>query len=221
MSETTLRVQSCLERLGRGDAAARNELLAVAFERMEILARKMLRNFPSVRGYEQTGDVLNSAAERLMAALGEVSPKNPADFFGFAALQIRRVLLDLSRSHGKGRGGNRPLMHTGEPEKSGSSSGGAGAVETTDDPELLALWTKFHEEVERLPADQKQAFDLCWYQDLTQDDAAKLLGVDKSTVKRRFRAARMHLASVLKDDLPGAADMLQKAFEGGSMKSEA
>jgi len=59
----------------------------------------MLGRFPTVRGWADTGDVLQSAVMRLLRALKEVRPGSVRDFFGLAAEQMRRELLDLARHH--------------------------------------------------------------------------------------------------------------------------
>jgi RNA polymerase sigma factor (sigma-70 family) len=54
-----------------------------------------------------------------------------------------------------------------------------------------------------LPADEREVFDLVWYQGLTQDKAATLLGISEATLKRRWLSARRRLHQVLKGQLPG------------------
>jgi RNA polymerase sigma-70 factor (ECF subfamily) len=75
--------------------------------------------------------------------------------------------------------------------------------ESTHDPSKLVLWGEFHRAVEALPDEEREAVDLLWYQELSQEEAAETLGVDKSTVKRRWRAARLKLAKALQHELPG------------------
>ena len=194
-------IQRCIDRLRAGDASARDELLAHASERLIRLTRKMLRDFPGVHRWEDTDDVLQNAVMRLCRALGEVQPPTVADFFRLAAAQIRRELLDLARRyagpHGPGakraeadRAGKAPEVRPDPPD-------------TTRDPDLLAAWTDFHREVEVLPADEREVFDLLFYQGLAQADAAAVLGVAEITIKRRWRGARMRLVQALGGRLPG------------------
>jgi RNA polymerase sigma factor (sigma-70 family) len=61
------------------------------------------------------------------------------------------------------------------------------------------MWGDFHDKVEALPDEEREVVELLWYQDLPQHEAAEVLGVDPSTVKRRWRAARQKLAAVLRD----------------------
>src|SRR5437868_627680 len=92
-----------LDRVQKGDLTARDELLKSVVHRLERLARKMLGRFPSVRGWADTGDVLQSALMRLLRALQEVRPPSVRDFFGLAAEQMRRELLDLARQASRAR----------------------------------------------------------------------------------------------------------------------
>jgi len=58
--------------------------------------------------------------------------------------------------------------------------------------------------VEALPDDEKEVFDLLWYQELTQAEAAALLNVSERTIKRRWASARLRLHEILGGELPGA-----------------
>jgi RNA polymerase sigma factor (sigma-70 family) len=54
----------------------------------------------------------------------------------------------------------------------------------------------------QLPNKEHEVFDLLWYQGLTQDEAAQLLGVSKRTIKRRWQSARLQLFEALGGHLP-------------------
>ena len=93
----TLHLHRWVDRLHAGDSTAGDELLrAVAF-RLEGLARRMLRGHPAVRRWADTDDVLQNALLRLLRALRTVRPDSMRSFYGLAAEQIRRELLDLAR----------------------------------------------------------------------------------------------------------------------------
>ena len=53
------------------------------------------------------------------------------------------------------------------------------------------IWTDFHETIERLSDEERQMFDLLWYQELTQVEAAEILGVSERTIQRRWQLARI------------------------------
>jgi RNA polymerase sigma factor (sigma-70 family) len=194
-------IRLCIDRMRSGDAAARNELLGHASERLTRLTRKMLRDFPRVHRWEQTDDVLQNAAMRLCRALGEVQPTTAADFFRLAAAQIRRELLDLARrysgAHGLG------AHHASRVGAGSAAAAEPSAIDTTHDPDRLSAWTKFHREVEELPALEREAFDLLFYQELSQAEAAAVLAVSVRTIKRRWQAARLRLVQNLGGKMPG------------------
>src|ERR1700694_2240596 len=95
----TTELQGYLERMRDGDAAARDELLRPVCGRLERLTRKMLKAYPTVQRWEDTGDVFQNATMRLLRSLQEVRPDSTRAFFGLAAEQLRRELLGLARHH--------------------------------------------------------------------------------------------------------------------------
>ena len=68
-----------LERLRDGDEAARSEVINHACQRLEALTRRMLRHYPRLRRWEQTGDVLQNAVLRLHRFLATVRPSADRD----------------------------------------------------------------------------------------------------------------------------------------------
>lgn len=193
MTGTTTQIGILLHRLLGGDLSARNDLISVAVERLRLLARGMLGGFAVVRRWEQTDDVLQNSLIRLCRALDADAPKTPRHFFNLAALQIRRELLDLSDKY-KGPQGLAANHHT-------STTGGAlrRQVDKSAGPSSQAEWGEFHRAVEALPSELREVFGLIWYDGLSQEEAADVLGVSVRTVKRRWQEARMALARKLGD----------------------
>jgi RNA polymerase sigma factor (sigma-70 family) len=193
-SADTAQLQNCIERLRQGHAGARDDLICHACARLQRLARKMLRGFPSVKRWEDTDDVFQNAVVRLCKALQNAPPTDVRSFFGLAALQIRRELLDLSRHHygPQGDGANH-ASHENWDES-------GGAVEKSDltyEPGALARMTELHRQIDGLPAEEREVFDLLWYQELPQAEAAALLQVSVPTIKRRWLSARRRLRKLL------------------------
>jgi RNA polymerase sigma-70 factor (ECF subfamily) len=203
-SRSTTQIQLRLDRLRAGDERARDELLDIACERLRRLARKMLRGYRRVSRWEETDDVFQNAAMRLCRALSEVKPASVRSFINLAAVQIRRELIDLARHYRGPRGSER---HHGSQAQAGSDGSGSlrgppEGADDTDDPASLAIWTEFHEQIEALPEQEKDVFDLLYYQGLTQAEAAALLGVTERVVKYRWRSARLKLDEMLGGRLP-------------------
>jgi RNA polymerase sigma-70 factor (ECF subfamily) len=197
-SSQTVQIQACLDRLRGGDETARAELLACACERLRNLARKMLRGFPKVHRWEQTDDVLQNAAVRLHRVLQQITVETSRDFFRLAALNIRRELLDLAKHHygPEGQGAHHGTWGPGE------SATTADPADLSREPSRLAAWTEFHEQIGALPDEEREVFDLLWYQGLSQAEAAELLGVSERTVKRRWQTARFQLHKALQGEVP-------------------
>ena len=134
----------------------------------------MLRvKFPRLAASHDTGSVLDVAAMRLLKALEQIQPNTVREFFGFAALQMRRVLLDMASA------ASQPEAIAEEP------------LDATGDPAKLAEWTDFHRKVEQLPGEEREIVDLYMYQELTQAQIARELELHEREVSRRWlRAAR-------------------------------
>src|SRR5262249_49434777 len=115
---------------------------------------------------------------------------------------IRRELLDLAKHYygPRGLGANYASVDRG-PDQS-QAEPAADQPAAADDPGQLEAWAAFHEQVERLPAEEKEVFDLLWYQELSQAEAAALLKVSERTVKRRWASARLRLHQSLGGRLP-------------------
>jgi RNA polymerase sigma factor (sigma-70 family) len=199
---SSTQIQLRLDRLRAGDATARDELLTIACDRLSRLARKMLRSYPGVRRWEQTDDVVQNAALRLCRSLEEVKPASVRSFINLAAVQIRRELIDLARHYDGPEGPGRHHARGSRPADSEELPGQPDPGTDTDDPARLADWTEFHDQVEALPGDEKEIFDLLWYQGLPQAEAATLLGVTERVVRYRWRAARLKLHERLGGRLP-------------------
>lgn len=195
-------LQPILDRMAAGDATAAADLIERSCDRLRRLTRKMLKSCPQIRPWEVTDDVLQGAVMRLQRALSAIKPPTVGAFIGLASLQIRRELVDLIRHYGgpegeaTNRAGDRPdgmSRHRDIRDKAGSSAG----------PSTLAEWTEFHEKVQQLPDEEREIFDLIYYQGLAQSEVADLLGVVDRTVKRRWRSARLLLHVLLKGAMPG------------------
>lgn len=188
-----------LERLGRGDSAAREELIAWACERMRDIAHRMLRTFPTVRRWDETDDVVQNAALRLDRALRHTVPVDARGLVGLAATQVRRECLDLAKKH---RG---PESYSANHETNYQRADGylrAKVDDASDEQEpleVLERWTRLHEAAEALPADEREVFHMCWYLGLKQEEIAQLLGCSTRTVKRRWESAKQLLAASTPD----------------------
>jgi RNA polymerase sigma-70 factor (ECF subfamily) len=176
-----------------GDGASRDALLAHACDRLLRLTRKMFHGYPDLRRWEMTDDVFQNAMIRLHRALAEVKVQSVRHFFNLAAVQVRRELLDLAKHH-FGPEGDGANHHTdGQP----ADDEGGSLRRRAEEPDDLAGWSEFHAEVGRLPDDEREVVNLLYYEGLTQEEAAKVLGISFRTLKRRWHSARLKLYEAL------------------------
>ena len=182
----TASLHALLARHRAGDRRALDDLIRRTGQRLERLARKMLGQFPAVRAREESGDVLQSALIRLTRALGDVTPQSVRDYYGLAAEQIRRELIDLARRHAP-----RPTLTLVETEV-------AGPGDSAD----LARWAALQEAVEKLPTDLREVFSLTFYHGWTQPKIAELLQMSDRQVRRRWVEACQRLNAAVEGDLP-------------------
>jgi RNA polymerase sigma-70 factor (ECF subfamily) len=190
MSEASVHTTQLRRWVGRiraGDRSARDEMLGAVYARLERLARKMLRRFPRVARWEDTGDLLQNALLRLLRALEQIQPTSVRGFFGLAAEQMRRELLDLARHYQARRAAGASSAAAPEP------------AAPADDPADLERWCAFHEAVGRLPAEQREVVGLIYYHGWTQAEVAEHLGVAKRSVQRYWASALVTLHGLLNE----------------------
>jgi RNA polymerase sigma factor (sigma-70 family) len=203
--ESTAVLRGYLERGLTGDPEARQRLLGLTRDRLMRHARRYLHGrYARLEPFAQTDDVVQQLYLKILqnqdrfwvnARGGPV--RSLAEFFGHTSAWMRDVLCDLLRK-AHGRDDNRPpaLPLDGGPSDTGPR---CEPSSSTLDGEKLQRWTEFHEVVARLPDDLRAVFDLLWYQEMTQAEAAALLGIAVPTVKVRWMKARLQVQQALGD----------------------
>jgi RNA polymerase sigma-70 factor (ECF subfamily) len=198
IGETTLAMQQLLDRFVKGDQQAKNDLINRAYDRLIIVARKLLGSFPDVRLEEETAGVLSEAYLRLRKSLDDVKPETVRQFFGLAALQIRRVLLDKIWELRGGRGENPPKFVSMDAQRAGdTSAGGDDLADTGIDSARQNLAIDFLEAIEKLADEEHEVVELLFFHGYTQPEAGEIIGVHEDRVKRRWSRARVRLAEKL------------------------
>jgi RNA polymerase sigma factor (TIGR02999 family) len=170
-----------LNAVEQGDPKAAEDLLPLVYNELRRLAaHKMAQEAPG-----QTLQATALVHEAWLRLGGGDQPQwqNRAHFFGAAAEAMRRILVEVARR-------KKRLKHGGGLERL--------EVETVElpapmpDDELLAL----DEALTRLAQINPEAAEsvkLCFFVDLTQEQAAKELGVSVSTVERLWAYSRAWL----------------------------
>ncbi len=199
-SAKTPQLHRWLVRIEQGDLSAREELLQSVGHRLERLAHKMLARFPKVRRWADSDDVLQNSLLRLLRALEQVRPDSMRAFYGLAAEQMRRELLDLARKFALAT-----RVGVGQPRLTLSDSQlpTPKTMAAEDDPAELEVWERFHEAVLQLPVEEREVVSLIFYHGWSQAKIAELFQVDERTVRRRWRSACLQLQTQLKGRFPG------------------
>jgi RNA polymerase sigma factor (TIGR02999 family) len=175
-------VTSILEAAQRGDAPVADELLPVVYNELRRLAASKMANEAAGHTLQPTA-LVHEAWLRLMKPEEQPQFENRAHFFGAAAEAMRRILVESARR-------KKRLKHGGKLERV--------EIDAVELPlpmpgdELLAL----DEALNRLVAVDPRAPEvvkLCFFVGLTQEQAAKELGVSPATAERLWSFARAWL----------------------------
>ena len=174
-------VTRILDAIQDGDPKAADNLLPAVYEEMrKLAAQKMAREAPGQT--LQPTALVHEAWLRLSPSLDQ-RWENRVHFFGAAAEAMRRILVESARR-------KKRLKHGGQLERVDVD-----AIELPvpmPDDELLAL----DEALNRLATLDSRAAEvvkLCFFVGLTQEQAAKELGVSISTAERLWGFARAWL----------------------------
>jgi RNA polymerase sigma factor (TIGR02999 family) len=186
MSEVT----QILQAIEQGDAKAAHELLPLVYEELRRLAAQKMAG-------EAQGHTLQATAlvhEAYMSLVGDAGSKfqNRAHFFGAAAHAMRRILVDHARE-------KKALKRGGDLERVDLE--GIELASPMPDDELLAL----DEALDRLTAVDTRAAEmvkLCFFAGLTQQEAARELGVSLASAERIWGFARAWLLREMRKQMP-------------------
>jgi RNA polymerase sigma-70 factor (ECF subfamily) len=184
--------------LGRhraGDPNAINAILVHSQERLKQLTRQMLQRFPGVQQWEETSDIFHNVLISLTNALRELTFNSPTDFLQLAACHIRWELLDLAKKC-------RPVLVGAPAQQSSALDPVVDKANSSNDPYNLLQWEEVHTRIGLLSPDDRQLFDLLYYQGLTQPEAAELLATPLRTLKRRWQGARESLIRSFRNEPP-------------------
>jgi RNA polymerase sigma factor (TIGR02999 family) len=163
-----------------GEEEAGGVLIAAVYGELLRLARAYLRRERPDHSLPPTA-LVHEAYVKLVDQT-RVRWQNRAHFFGIAAQQMRRILVDHARARGAGK------------------RGGAVTVPLSDldvgiDPphaDIVALDIALHK-LARIDARQSQLVELRYFGGLTVEETAAILGVAPITVKRDWALARAWL----------------------------
>jgi len=184
--DTPTEVATLLGEFGVGNDKPAADLVVSLYSELRSLASHYLRR--ERRDHTlQTTALVHEAYLRL-ADQREVHWKNREQFLGIAAQLMRRILVDHSRGHDarkRGKGFERVFLE----EAAGVSKGKAADVIALD--EALTRLAEFDPQ-------QAHLVEVRFFGGLTIEEAAGVLGVSRTTVKRNWNLAKAWLARELR-----------------------
>ncbi len=192
-SQAVSEITHILEAVEKGDAKAANELLPLVYQELRRLAaQKMAHEAP---GHTLQPTALVHEAWLHLGGDGQPTWQNRAHFFGAAAEAMRRILVDRARE-------KKALKRGGDLQR--VDLDGLELASPMPDDELLAL----DGALDRLATVDTRAAEmvkLCFFVGLTQEEAARELGVSLSTAERVWGFARSWLLREVRKGTTGTS----------------
>ncbi len=169
----------------RGDATARETLLALHYQEFRAVARRVLRDDGGQLAMQPT-DLAHEAALRILK-LARIDWRDRAHFLALSARVMRQTLIDEVRRF-KAAKRQMPEVTTW---LDGPDAKRLLPIDRLDDA-LSALFA--------IDADRARVVELRFYGGLTLAEIAHESGLSESTVERRWRSARAWLLAELAGD---------------------
>jgi RNA polymerase sigma factor (TIGR02999 family) len=174
----------------RGNQTALNQLLPLVYAELRHVAARQLRNERSDHTLQPTA-LVHEVYIRLVDQR-QVDWRNRAHFFGVSAQVMRRILVDHARRHGASkRGAGVRCVSIDEAKDVAAAS---------NEMPILAL-DRALDRLETVDAELAKIVELRAFGGLTIEEAAHVLSVSPSTVKRDWRTAKAWLNRELKVEL--------------------
>jgi RNA polymerase sigma factor (TIGR02999 family) len=173
-------VTQLLREWSRGDDQALASLMPLVYQELHRLARSYMRRERPGHTLATTG-LVHEAYLRLVGK--DVEWQNRAHFFGIAAREMRRVLVDYARSHRSAKRGGGAVPVPLEV---------AELLNKAPDLDFLAL-DEALSRLEALDPERGRIVELKFFGGLSTEEASKILDVSTRTVKRKWEGARAWL----------------------------
>jgi RNA polymerase sigma factor (TIGR02999 family) len=177
-------VTTLLDGWRRGDRDALERLLPLVYSELRRIAARQLKN--ERPGHTLQPTALVHEAYLRLADQRQVDWQNQAHFFGVAAQVMRRVLVDHARRRAAVKRGDGTELVSIEQ---------ASDIASTDLP-VLALDAAL-DRLEKIDPGLAKLIELRAFSGLNNEQAALILDISPSTVKRELRTAKAWLTNEL------------------------
>lgn len=181
-------VTQILKAIQRGEPAAANELLPLVYEELRKLAAARLTHERSGQTLQATA-LVHEAYVRLVDVDEQQQWDSRGHFFAAAAEAMRRILVDNARCKKALKRGGDLMRHAIEDFEPATSDA---------DAKLLALDEALQQLAQEDPV-KAEIVQLRYFGGLTNDDAAKVLGISSATAERYWTFSRAWLFRKMAD----------------------
>ena len=181
-------VSRLLDAVQRGDRSALDNLYALVYGEMRVLAHRQRRRWDA-SGTLNTTALVHEAYLKLVKQR-TLQPQTRAHFFALAATAIRHIVSNYARDRqaSKRGGGVRPVS------LSEIGTGPAGQLLVSDDhANLLVAIDDALKRLERVSPRQRGVVECRFFGGMSIDETAAALGVSPRTVKRDWMLAQAWL----------------------------
>jgi RNA polymerase sigma-70 factor (ECF subfamily) len=180
-------VTSLLKKLADGNQEAARELVPLVYRELRRLAASHLRR--ERRDHTLQATALVHEAYIKLIAQGNADWQNRAHFFAVASNVMRRILVDYARRQLRAkRGGRQTKLSLDEV-----------VLLSPECPDRMLALDECLTRLEKLDARQSRIVELRYFAGLTVDEAAEVLGVSPTTVRREWTSAKAYLYGELRE----------------------
>jgi len=180
-----------LKRASDGEIAAAADLLPMVYDELRALAEHCFRNERQSHTLQPTA-LVHEVYMRLVDQ-SSIEWKSRNQFFVIAAMAMRNILVDHARTKGRlKRGGGWQEVTMSSVEQSMSLKG-------DEDVDMERLDSALRELAE-LDERKARLVELRFFAGLSEQDAADVLGIARSTASEHWRMARAWLHRKLRDE---------------------
>lgn len=177
----SLEITKILHEWNNGDSSASERLLPFVYQELKRQARFLMAGERSGHTLQPTALVHEAFIK--LTGLNEIKWNDRRHFFRFVSQIMRRILVDYARIHAADKRGNNPARFS---------------LEDVNLPvqERAAAILHLDEALEELASvDEKQAkiIEMKFFGGMTLDEIAEVMEVNKRTISREWRQARLWL----------------------------
>jgi RNA polymerase sigma-70 factor, ECF subfamily len=178
-------VTSLLKKLADGNQEAGRELIPVVYRELHRLAVNQLRR--ERRDHTLQPTALVHEVYIKLVAQRNADWQNRAHFFAVASNLMRRILVDYARRQLRVKRAGQAKLSLDEV-----------VLLSPDCPGKMLVLDECLTRLEKLDPRQSRIVELRYFGGLTVDEAAEVLGVSPTTVRREWTSAKAYLYGELK-----------------------